>query len=152
MTPNIGAEYLVGGALGGQADADIDQDTRERVTAELRGHFRPEFLNRVDDIVLFRRLTLPEIERIVELQFDQLRSRLAERQLRLEVTDEARRMIADARVRPGVRRPAAASVHRPRGGDPYLPGAARRRPVPRRSGPGRRQGGFAAARTPQGVS
>jgi ATP-dependent Clp protease ATP-binding subunit ClpB len=95
MTSNIGAEYLVGGALSGQAEADIDQDTRERVMAELRGHFRPEFLNRVDDIVLFRRLTLPQIERIVELQFDQLRGRLAEQQLRLEVTDEALRVIAE---------------------------------------------------------
>jgi ATP-dependent Clp protease ATP-binding subunit ClpB len=64
------------------------------VLAELRGHFRPEFLNRVDDTVLFKRLTLTQIERIVDLQFGELRSRLAERQLELELTGEARRTIA----------------------------------------------------------
>ena len=63
--------------------------------AELRRHFRPEFLNRVDDIVLFKPLTEPEIERIVELMFDDLRARLAERRMTLEVTEEARRFIAE---------------------------------------------------------
>ena len=62
--------------------------------AELRGHFRPEFLNRVDDIVLFTPLSLPQLERIVELQLAQLRDRLAERQIELHITTEARRMIA----------------------------------------------------------
>jgi len=90
MTSNIGAEHLVGGA-----DLEIDEDARERVLAELRGHFRPEFLNRVDDIVLFKRLTLDQIERIVDLRFDELRGRLAEQQLGLELTEEARRLIAE---------------------------------------------------------
>ena len=63
--------------------------------ATMRGHFRPEFLNRVDDIVLFKPLTEAEIERIVELMFDDLRDRLAERQMTLEVTAEARRFIAE---------------------------------------------------------
>ena len=62
---------------------------------ELRRHFRPEFLNRVDDIVLFKPLTEPEIERIVELMFDDLRARLADRRMTLEVTDAARRFIAE---------------------------------------------------------
>jgi ATP-dependent Clp protease ATP-binding subunit ClpB len=92
MTSNIGAEYLVTGA---STDADIDPETRERVMAELRAHFRPEFLNRVDDIVLFRRLTLPQIERIVDLQTDELRRRLAEHGATLELTDAARRAIAE---------------------------------------------------------
>jgi ATP-dependent Clp protease ATP-binding subunit ClpB len=61
---------------------------------ELRRHFRPEFLNRVDDIVLFKPLTQREIEHIVELMFGDLRERLANRQITLEVTDEARRFIA----------------------------------------------------------
>ena len=64
------------------------------VFAELRQHFRPEFLNRVDDIVLFKPLTEPEIERIVQLMFDDLRHRLADRQITLEITEEARRLIA----------------------------------------------------------
>jgi ATP-dependent Clp protease ATP-binding subunit ClpB len=63
--------------------------------AELRRHFRPEFLNRVDDIVLFKALTEPEIERIVELMLDDLRSRLADRRTTLEVTDAARHFIAE---------------------------------------------------------
>jgi ATP-dependent Clp protease ATP-binding subunit ClpB len=65
------------------------------VMAGLRAQFRPEFLNRVDDIVLFRRLTLPQIEKIVDLQVEELRGRLAERGASLELTEEARRLIAE---------------------------------------------------------
>jgi ATP-dependent Clp protease ATP-binding subunit ClpB len=64
------------------------------VMAELRGHFRPEFLNRVDDTVLFRPLTRGEIENIVELMLADLRLRLAERNMKLEVSEAARRLIA----------------------------------------------------------
>ena len=60
----------------------------------LRGRFRPEFLNRLDEIVLFKPLTQPEIERIVDLMFGDLRQRLADRPLGLELTDEARRLIS----------------------------------------------------------
>jgi ATP-dependent Clp protease ATP-binding subunit ClpB len=63
--------------------------------AELRGHFRPEFLNRVDDIVLFTPLSMAQLERIVELQLGELRDRLAERQIDLDITPDARRMIAE---------------------------------------------------------
>jgi ATP-dependent Clp protease ATP-binding subunit ClpB len=62
--------------------------------AELRGHFRPEFLNRVDDIVLFTPLSMPQLERIVELQLAELRDRLVERQIELDISPDARRMIA----------------------------------------------------------
>lgn len=62
--------------------------------AELRHHFRPEFLNRVDDIVLFTPLGHAEIERIVDLQFDELRHRLAEQGIAIELTAEARKLIA----------------------------------------------------------
>jgi ATP-dependent Clp protease ATP-binding subunit ClpB len=61
---------------------------------ELRAHFRPEFLNRVDEIVLFKPLTLAEIERIVELQLDLLRSRLAERHIEIELTATAKELLA----------------------------------------------------------
>jgi ATP-dependent Clp protease ATP-binding subunit ClpB len=61
---------------------------------ELRRHFRPEFLNRVDDIVLFKPLTLPQIEQIVDLMFNDLRARLADRRMILEVTPEADAYIA----------------------------------------------------------
>ncbi len=92
MTSNIGAEFLV--AASGE-NGDIDPVTVDQVLAELRSHFRPEFLNRVDDIVLFRRLTLPQIEKIVDLQVDELRHRLAERGAGLELTEQARRLIAE---------------------------------------------------------
>jgi ATP-dependent Clp protease ATP-binding subunit ClpB len=65
------------------------------VMAELRGHFRPEFLNRVDDIVLFTPLSMSQLERIVELQLAELRDRLAERDIELDITPDARRMIAE---------------------------------------------------------
>jgi ATP-dependent Clp protease ATP-binding subunit ClpB len=92
MTSNIGSHYLFDGVT---PDGEIKPDTRERVMAELRTHFRPEFLNRVDDIVLFTPLSMPEIERIVELQLDELRNRLAENQIDLEITPQARRIIAE---------------------------------------------------------
>jgi len=91
MTSNIGSEYLLEGVT---SAGEIKPDARDRVMATLRGHFRPEFLNRVDDIVLFKPLTPPEIERVVELMFDDLRRRLADRQMTLEVTRDARRFIA----------------------------------------------------------
>ena len=91
MTSNIGSEYLLDGAT---SDGEIKPDARDRVMAELRAHFRPEFLNRLDDIVLFKPLTQPEIERIVDLMFADLRARLADRQLTLELTEDARRFIA----------------------------------------------------------
>ncbi|MCF6509360.1 ATP-dependent chaperone ClpB [Blastococcus sp. MG754426] len=91
MTSNIGSQYLLDGVTGG---GEIKPEAREAVMTELRGHFRPEFLNRVDDIILFKPLTLAEIETIVELLVGDLRTRLAERQMRLELTEDARRFIA----------------------------------------------------------
>ncbi|WP_037141437.1 ATP-dependent chaperone ClpB [Rhodococcoides fascians] len=92
MTSNIGSHHLLDGVT---PDGQIETDARERVLAELRGHFRPEFLNRVDDIVLFTPLTLPQIEHIVELQLTDLRNRLSERRIHLDITPEARRLIAE---------------------------------------------------------
>ena len=62
--------------------------------AELRAHFRPEFLNQVDEIVLFRPLTLAELKPIVELQLDLLRTRLAERNIEIDLSDAAKEYIA----------------------------------------------------------
>jgi ATP-dependent Clp protease ATP-binding subunit ClpB len=91
MTSNIGSAYLLEGVTD---SGEIKPEGRELVMGELRRHFRPEFLNRVDDIVLFMPLTQPEIERIVDLMFDELRERLAERRMTLDVSEEARRFIA----------------------------------------------------------
>jgi ATP-dependent Clp protease ATP-binding subunit ClpB len=91
MTSNIGSQYLLEDATAG---GEIKPDARDRVLAEMRAHFRPEFLNRLDDIVLFKPLTESEIERIVDLMLGDLRARLAERQMRLETSEEALRFIA----------------------------------------------------------
>jgi len=91
MTSNIGSQYLVQDAVAG---GEIKPDVRELVLAEMRSHFRPEFLNRLDDIVLFKPLTEAEIERIVDLMLGDVRARLADRQMHLEVSEDARRFIA----------------------------------------------------------
>jgi ATP-dependent Clp protease ATP-binding subunit ClpB len=90
MTSNIGSLYLLEGISGGQ----IPEDVRAQVMGDLRSHFRPEFLNRVDEIVLFKPLTLEEIEQIVDLQVEALRDRLSDRRLELELTEPARELIA----------------------------------------------------------
>jgi ATP-dependent Clp protease ATP-binding subunit ClpB len=92
MTSNIGSEYLLEGVTSG---GEIKPDARERIMAAMQAQFRPEFLNRLDDIVLFKPLTLPEIEGIVDLMFNDLRARLAGRQMTLEISEEARRYLAE---------------------------------------------------------
>jgi ATP-dependent Clp protease ATP-binding subunit ClpB len=91
MTSNIGSQFLLDGVT---PDGQLKPDARDLVMAELRAHFRPEFLNRVDDTVLFTPLNPAEIEHIVELMIGELRRRLADRGLTLEITDEARHFIA----------------------------------------------------------
>ena len=91
MTSNIGSVYLLDGV---DASGNITEQARDKVMSDLRAHFRPEFLNRVDDIVLFKPLTLPEIEQIVDLQIADLRGRLADRRLALDLTPAGRELIA----------------------------------------------------------
>jgi ATP-dependent Clp protease ATP-binding subunit ClpB len=93
MTSNIGSAYMLDDSMRGGA---LSEKTRNSVMAELRQRFRPEFLNRVDDVVLFKPLTLPEIERIVDLQVADIRKRLSDRGLKLEVTPVALKYIAEA--------------------------------------------------------
>jgi ATP-dependent Clp protease ATP-binding subunit ClpB len=77
-------------------DGQLTDQARTAVMTALREYFRPEFLNPVDETVLFKPLTLPEIERIVDLLLDDLRARLADRRITVEVTEAARRFIAEA--------------------------------------------------------
>ncbi len=128
--------------LGSQA-ADFtmgDEERRDEVLAVVRAHFKPEFLNRLDDIVVFHALTKQDLAAIVDIQLGRLRSRLAERRLDLEVTAGRGGVAGRARVRPDLRRPAAA----PAGavGDRRLAGqgAAGRRDPRRRHGGGRSGG------------
>jgi ATP-dependent Clp protease ATP-binding subunit ClpB len=91
MTSNIGSPLLLEGI---SASGQIEERVRDRVLSELRAHFRPEFLNRVDDIVLFKPLTLDEIERIVALLMRELSARLARQRICLTLTEAARELVA----------------------------------------------------------
>ncbi|CAN5356625.1 ATP-dependent chaperone ClpB [soil metagenome] len=91
MTSNIGAPRLLEGI---SEDGYVKDNVRDDVMAQLRASFRPEFLNRVDDIVLFKPLRLAEIKKIVELLVDHLRKRLEVRRVTLKLTDAAEELIA----------------------------------------------------------
>ncbi|HEX6104432.1 MAG TPA: AAA family ATPase, partial [Gemmatimonadales bacterium] len=92
MTSNIGSQLIV--EAGAQADDESWGRVEQRVRDELRNHFRPEFLNRVDDIIVFRPLSRDDLAQIVDIQLRHLEQMLAARQLRLEVTPEARELLA----------------------------------------------------------
>jgi ATP-dependent Clp protease ATP-binding subunit ClpB len=88
MTSNLGSAAIM--------DTDLSEELiTQRVMAEVRGHFRPEFLNRVDDIVIFHRLGSDHLRQIVDIQVAQLERRLAERKISIELTDKAREYLAE---------------------------------------------------------
>ena len=91
MTSNIGSARLLDGIT---EQGVIQEKTRDQVMMELRAYFRPEFLNRVDDIILFKPLTLKEISTIVDLLVQDLQKRLVERKIDLSLTEKARDFIA----------------------------------------------------------
>jgi ATP-dependent Clp protease ATP-binding subunit ClpB len=91
MTSNVGSRYLQDQLL----DDEISESARESVLAELRDHFRPEFLNRIDDTVLFKPLTLEEITEIVNLLLSGLNKRLSDRQVSVVFTDAAKKWIGE---------------------------------------------------------
>ncbi|SIQ90432.1 ATP-dependent Clp protease ATP-binding subunit ClpB [Peribacillus simplex] len=92
MTSNIGSHFLL---QSNREDGGIEEEIKDQVFKELRGHFRPEFLNRVDDIVLFKPLTKQEIVEIVDKMVHQLQVRLTEQNIVLNVTEAAKEFIAD---------------------------------------------------------
>ena len=91
MTSNVGSPYLLDGV---NEKGEIREEAKERVMHALRSSFRPEFLNRVDDTVLFKPLTVDEIKKIIELLLDEIRSRLNQRSIHLAITEAAKAMIA----------------------------------------------------------
>jgi ATP-dependent Clp protease ATP-binding subunit ClpB len=93
MTSNIGSQYLLEGI---DQDGHISETARKQVMDALRAHFRPEFLNRIDETVLFKPLSLTEITGVVELLAKELRTRLAEQGITLEISKEAEEYIAKA--------------------------------------------------------
>jgi ATP-dependent Clp protease ATP-binding subunit ClpB len=92
MTSNVGSPHLLEGI---DAKGRLREGVRDRVMAELRAGFRPEFLNRVDDIVLFRPLTTEDLGKIVDLQIEDLRRRLKERGLQIRVTPKGRDLLVE---------------------------------------------------------
>lgn len=92
MTSNIGSSYLLDGI---EADGSISEQAQNGVMTELRGNFRPEFLNRLDEIILFKPLTKDNIGNIIQLLVKDLNKRLADRELSIELTDKAKEFIVE---------------------------------------------------------
>ncbi|MBT9836037.1 ATP-dependent chaperone ClpB [Blautia sp. MCC270] len=92
MTSNIGSPYLLDGI---DEKGDIKLEAQEQVMNDLRGHFRPEFLNRLDEIIMFKPLTKDNVGKIVDLMVKELSDRLADQELSLELTDAAKQMVVD---------------------------------------------------------
>ncbi len=92
MTSNIGAHYLLEGI---EEDGTIKDEAEEMVMNDLRNHFRPEFLNRLDEMILFKPLTKQDIGGIIHLIIADLNERLADRELRIELTEEAAGFIVE---------------------------------------------------------
>ncbi|WP_078408654.1 ATP-dependent chaperone ClpB [Priestia abyssalis] len=97
MTSNIGSHYLLEGVT---EQGDIKEEAKEQVLSQLRSHFRPEFLNRVDDLILFKPLAAKEIIGIVEKLLKHLEIRLADRHITFKLTDAAKNYIATAAFDP----------------------------------------------------
>ena len=92
MTSNIGAQYLLEGI---DDEGNITDEAQEAVNEELKAHFRPEFLNRLDEVIMFKPLTKDNISNIVDLIITDLNKRLADRELKLELTKTASEYIVD---------------------------------------------------------
>ena len=92
MTSNIGSPYLLDGI---DENGEIKEEAQKEVMDDLRGHFRPEFLNRLDEIIMFKPLTKDNIGSIVDLMVKELNDRLADQELSLELTDAAKKDVID---------------------------------------------------------
>ena len=97
LTSNLGSQILLDG-IG--ADGEITQEAKDQVDALLHHTFRPEFLNRLDEIVFYKPLTKANITGIIDLQIDALNKRLSDKQLRCELTDSAKQLIIDTSYDP----------------------------------------------------
>jgi ATP-dependent Clp protease ATP-binding subunit ClpB len=93
MTSNLGSQYLAEHT--GRPGEALEPGVRDRIMDALRGHFRPEFLNRVDEIIVFHSLGREHLARIVDIQLGRLLRRLEARKIRLELTDKARQLLVE---------------------------------------------------------
>ena len=97
MTSNLGSQFLV--------QSDLDEDAKRKAVMDaVHMQFKPEFINRLDELVIFHPLTREELGGIVDIQVAQVAARLTERRITLDVTDSAREWLANTGLRPGVRR------------------------------------------------
>ncbi|HEY2981004.1 MAG TPA: AAA family ATPase, partial [Anaerolineales bacterium] len=97
MTSNLGTEYVKkSGTLGflKQTDSDDEREVHDKIEKALKGAFRPEFLNRIDEIIMFSPLSLAEMEQIVGLQIQEVQDRLNEYDIKVQLTDAARKWLA----------------------------------------------------------
>ena len=92
MTSNIGSSELIDNMT---EDGTIPEEVKEKVTGELKNYFRPEFLNRVDDIIVFSALTPDQVKKIIDLSLESLSKRLKDREMSLVITEEAKKFIAN---------------------------------------------------------
>jgi len=91
MTSNIGSPFLIENI---KDDGTIEEDIRDQVRDEMKLHFRPEFLNRIDDVVVFSPLTEEDVVKIIDIQLSEIEKRLAEREITVVFTDGTKRFIA----------------------------------------------------------
>lgn len=89
MTSNLGSQHII------NLKPNQDDEMQKRVMEAVRGHFRPEFLNRIDEIIIFKALSRDQIGRIVDIQLDQLKKRLAEKRIDFKITKEAHQRLSD---------------------------------------------------------
>ena len=97
LTSNLGSEYLLGGI---NAEGVISEEVKAQVHSLLRRSFRPEFLNRLDEIVFYKPLTKEDVTRIIDLLIDKLNERLAVQQIRVELTEKAKAFVVDEAYNP----------------------------------------------------
>jgi ATP-dependent Clp protease ATP-binding subunit ClpB len=86
MTSNLGSQYILD-------VAEVDEEVERRVREVLRSHFRPEFLNRIDEIVVFHALKREQLKEIIDIQLERLRKLLADRRITIELTDAAKELL-----------------------------------------------------------
>ena len=107
MTSNLGSDQILNassksplGFRGSEKENDEGREIKEKINSLLRENFKPEFLNRVDEIIIFKGLSRPDIKKIVELQLGILRDRLSQRRLTLEISEDAKKYLADKGFNP----------------------------------------------------
>ena len=125
MTSNLGSQFLV--------NTELDDEAKKKAVMDaVHMQFKPEFINRLDELVMFHPLTREELGGIVDIQVAQVSARLADRRIKLDVTDSARDLARQHRLRPGVWRSPAASFGTNRSRRPVGAHAAGRRSARRR--------------------